>query len=120
APRARCPRTATRVDGDARARAPTPGRDAAPGPGRGSTPVEVAIAMTQVTPLIEEAAEGVSSDKLKRICVHVSPKNLADARLLSQVLAGPGGKRLTTAAVLRLAQERGLELLQGEQQSMGH
>ncbi|MCK9687302.1 hypothetical protein [Scleromatobacter humisilvae] len=69
--------------------------------------------MSKVTSALE-AVPALAADKLKRICVHVSQQHLADAKRLSKVLLSSEGKKLTTSAVLRLAQDKGLEfLLQG-------
>jgi hypothetical protein len=73
--------------------------------------------MSQAVAPMEAAA--TAAEKLKRICVHVSPRHLADAKRLSQVLCSPDGKKLTAAAVLRMAQDIGLELLLQEQ-GKGH
>jgi hypothetical protein len=74
--------------------------------------------MRQATAALE-AASIMTADKLKRICVHVPQQHLVDAKRLSQVLRSSGGKRLTTSAVLRLAQDKGLELLLQEQNNTG-
>ena len=76
--------------------------------------------MSQVHPVIDASESASATEKLKRICVHVSPRHLVDAKRLSQVLRTSDGKKLTAAAVLRLAQDKGLELLLQEQVVKDH
>lgn len=55
--------------------------------------------------------KSLEAHTLRRVCLHMSPAHLAEAKRLSGVIKSDDGRRMTASAIVREALEHGLEVL---------